>query len=247
MRQFCRTLDLQTAHGRASALDAVGHHVNFYLAAQDGNDIDLQREYGEMVASVMAASYPQWTGPVPMPPLAPGEKIRVGYVSGCLSRHSVYKTHGAWIRRLDHEQFDVFAYFTGTLVDECTDEARRACVRFVHDPGDLEAVAQAALADRLHVLIFLDLGMTPVLTQLAGLRLAPLQAASWGHPVTSGLPTIDYFVSSELMEPDDGQAQYTERLVRLPGIGVCCETPKIPTALLWKTRRDFGLREDAAV
>ncbi|MGY2976364.1 hypothetical protein [Thermostichus sp. MS-CIW-37] len=42
---------------------------------------------------------------------------------------------------------------------------------------------------------------------------------AWGHPQTSGLPTIDVFLSSELMEPPDGAGHYTEQLLPLPGIG----------------------------
>jgi predicted O-linked N-acetylglucosamine transferase (SPINDLY family) len=47
-----------------------------------------------------------------------------------------------------------------------------------------------------------------------------VQCATWGHPQTSGLPTIDYFLSSDLMEPEDGAAYYTETLVRLPNLSV---------------------------
>jgi len=46
--------------------------------------------------------------------------------------------------------------------------------------------------------------------QIAGLRLAPVQCTAWGHPVTSGLPTIDYYLSSQLMEPENAQAHYSE-------------------------------------
>ena len=77
--------------------------------------------------------------------------------------------------------------------------------------------------------------MDPLMTQLAALRLAPIQCVTWGHPVTSGLPTVDYFLSSELMEPKDGQDHYSERLIRLPGIGVCYAKPVIPRPLLNKT------------
>jgi protein O-GlcNAc transferase len=34
------------------------------------------------------------------------------------------------------------------------------------------------------------------------------------------MPTIDYFLSSQLMEPPDGDTHYTERLVRLPNLGM---------------------------
>ena len=59
--------------------------------------------------------------------------------------------------------------------------------------------------------------------------------------MTSGLPTINYFLSSELMEPKNGENHYTERLIRLPGIGVYYAKPIIPRALLGKKRSDFGL------
>ncbi len=59
------------------------------------------------------------------------------------------------------------------------------------------------------------------------MRLAPAQVVAWGHPQTSGLPTIDYFVSAEAFEPADGAAHYRERLVALPNLG-CCYEPLAP-------------------
>jgi len=61
--------------------------------------------------------------------------------------------------------------------------------------------------------------MDPMSVKLASLRLAPLQAASWGHPETTGLPTIDTYLSAQGMEPDGAQANYTEDLVALPHLG----------------------------
>ena len=63
---------------------------------------------------------------------------------------------------------------------------------------------------------------------LAALRLARVQCAAWGHPVTSGHPTIDYFFTAGAMEPDDADAHYTEKLVRLPGIGTSYPRPAAP-------------------
>jgi predicted O-linked N-acetylglucosamine transferase (SPINDLY family) len=82
-------------------------------------------------------------------------------------------------------------------------------------------------------------------TQLGGLRLAPVQCTTWGHPVTSGLPTIDYFLSSELMEPENAQDHYCEKLIRLPNIGICYAKPSIskPT----RTRSTFHLRENTVI
>jgi protein O-GlcNAc transferase len=72
---------------------------------------------------------------------------------------------------------------------------------------------------QLDVLLYPEVGIDPVCAQLAALRLAPVQAMAWGHPQTSGLPTMDVFISSELMEPPDGASHYTEQLLLLPGLG----------------------------
>jgi predicted O-linked N-acetylglucosamine transferase (SPINDLY family) len=80
---------------------------------------------------------------------------------------------------------------------------------------------------------------------LAAQRLAPVQCVSWGHPDTSGFPTLDYFLSSDLMEPTDGQDHYTEQLVRLPNLSVYYEP--IVTEPVSLTRADFGLRPTSTV
>jgi predicted O-linked N-acetylglucosamine transferase (SPINDLY family) len=79
--------------------------------------------------------------------------------------------------------------------------------------------------DRPDVLYYPEIGMDPVTGALAARRLAPVQAASWGHPVTSGLPTIDLYFSGALLEAEGADAHYREKLVRLPGTGVCTEAP----------------------
>ena len=59
------------------------------------------------------------------------------------------------------------------------------------------------------------------------MRLAPLQLATWSHPETSGLPTIDAYVSAEAFEPEDASGHYSERLIALPHLG-CCYSPLAP-------------------
>ena len=42
--------------------------------------------------------------------------------------------------------------------------------------------------------------MSPTTYFLAFSRLAPVQIASWGHTETTGIDTIDYFLSTTLFE-----------------------------------------------
>ena len=38
--------------------------------------------------------------------------------------------------------------------------------------------------------------MDPVAARLAAQRLAPVQCVAWGQPETTGMPTMDYFLSA---------------------------------------------------
>jgi predicted O-linked N-acetylglucosamine transferase (SPINDLY family) len=92
------------------------------------------------------------------------------------------------------------------------------------------------------VLIYPEIGMDPMTLKLASLRLAPVQAASWGHPETTGLPTIDCYLSAEGLEPHGAQAHYTERLVALPHLGCYVEPYAGPVAVVEPGR--WGLPAD---
>src|SRR2546430_7980599 len=65
--------------------------------------------------------------------------------------------------------------------------------------------------------------MDPMTIKLASLRLAPVQVTTWGHPETTGLPTIDYYLSAQAFEPCGAHAGYTERLLLLPNLGCAYE------------------------
>jgi predicted O-linked N-acetylglucosamine transferase (SPINDLY family) len=115
------------------------------------------------------------------------------------------------------------AFSLGAEEDPETAYARSRSDRFESGPRPLQGWVDAIGAARPDVLLYPEIGMDPMSVKLASLRLAPVQAASWGHPETSGLPTIDYYLSSELLEPAGAQGHYCERLVPLPGLGCCVE------------------------
>ena len=71
--------------------------------------------------------------------------------------------------------------------------------------------------------------MTPMSYLLAALKLAPVQCAGWGHPVTTGSDAIDCYFTCAAMEPPDASAHYVERLVPLPGLGVDYSMPSSET------------------
>lgn len=238
-----RTLCADLASGKLTGdlSKALISRQPFLLSYQGLNDADLQRLYGGMVCSVMQRLFP----PAPLaPPPAAGEPIRVGIVSGFFHAHSNWKIPiKGWLSELDRSKFRLFGYYLGKPRDAATETAAALCERFVHRDLDVAGWRDEILADKPHVLIYPGLLMDGYSLQLAAQRLAPVQCNSWGHPETSGMPTLDYFLSSDLMEPADADTHYTEKLVRLPNLSVYYEPADInPVAV---TREELGIRAGA--
>ncbi|MBF2065164.1 MAG: tetratricopeptide repeat protein [Calothrix sp. C42_A2020_038] len=204
------------------ATNAVGSLQPFYLAYQGRNNRDLQQIYGEMIVKIMSSRYPQWSQPIPLPTLQSNEKIRIGFVSRFFYNHSNWKIPiQGWVENLDHSEFELFGYCTNdSKRDQETIKAATAFDNFTQNSLSLEQWCELIQKDKLHILIFPEFGMDPMTLKLGCLRLAPIQMTSWGHPDTSGLPTIDYYLSSDLMEPEKAQEHYTEQLVRLPNLSI---------------------------
>ena len=235
--------DVDSGLLQGNLIKAMGAKHPFLLAYQAGNDCELQRVYGEMVSRTVARHFP----PVPLPPPpAPGEPIRVGIVSSFFYRHSNWKIPiKGWVSQIDRSRFEVTGYHLGIIHDEQTDAAAAICHRFVHCTLDTDGWRRRILADAPHVLIYPGLLMDTSSLQLAAQRLAAVQCNSWGHPETSGLSTLDYFLSSDLMEPPGAQAYYTEKLVRLPNLSIYYE-PVVSEPVL-VTREELCLRPGATV
>ncbi|MDJ0516704.1 MAG: tetratricopeptide repeat protein [Trichodesmium sp. MO_231.B1] len=225
------------------AVECVGGLQPFYLAYQGLNDRDLQQTYGEMLVQIMSNSYPQWSQEIPLPNLQPNEKIRIGFVSRYFYKHSVWKIPmKGWVENLNRSDFELFGYHTNFKRDEETAKAAKAFDKFIQGPLGLEKWADIIQQDKLHVLIFPEFGMDPATVQLGCLKLAPIQVAFGGHPETSGLPTIDYHLSSDLMEPENAQEHYTEKLVRLPNLAV--NYTLLPVEPKPTSKKDIGIAED---
>lgn len=211
-------LNLSDPPSVADAIIAVGLLQPFFLTYQGLNNRELQMRYGRLICDVMAAGYPEFTKPLSPPALADNETVRIGIVSRHFSNHSDWKILiNGLVQGLDRKNFRTYGYSTGGLQDEITEVAQKGMDSFTQGLG-FEQLLRKIKDDDLHVLLFPEIGMDPQTLKLAALRLAPIQCASWARPETSGLPTIDYFLGSDLMEPANAQEHYSEKLVRLPNL-----------------------------
>jgi protein O-GlcNAc transferase len=238
------SISLATATDRGDAADAVGTLQPFYLAYQGLNDRELQHLYGDLVCRIMSARYPEFADCPPLPSSSPTEPLRIGFASKFFSRHSIWQLCKGWVEMLNKRSFKLYGYRTGIEKDGNI-PGREHFTRFAENIYGFEELCRIIRDDRLHILVYPEIGMDPVTLRMAALRLAPVQCASWLHPETPGLPTIDYFLSSDLMEPPDADDHYNEKLVRLPNLAIYY-TPK-DIAPLPMNRETFGLHDKSFV
>jgi predicted O-linked N-acetylglucosamine transferase (SPINDLY family) len=235
LRDLVAAFDPTDGDAVASAFDGLTR-TPFYIAYQGRNDVELQRLYGRFVAAVVAARFPDIPRTVTMPPPPPDGRWRIGFVSRYFAGHSVWKLPlRGWLEHCDRRRFRLFGYATGPCPDA---PAAGLCDAFVQGEASVGELARRIVADRLHAVVFPEVGMDWKTVCLAAMRLAPLQLAGAGHPETTGLETVDGFLSSALMEPPDGAAHYAEQLHPLPNLSSCNYPPQ---ETIRRSRREMGL------
>ena len=126
------------------------------------------------------------------------------------------------LAQLDRRQFEVFAYYLYPRDDHITERVQRHADHFVRLAGfSYLEQTQRIRDDGIDILIDLagHTGGNALLT-LAH-KAAPVQVSWLGYPATTGLQAVDYKFTDEVTDPPDADAQYSERLYRLPTLFAC--------------------------
>ncbi|MBX3725751.1 MAG: hypothetical protein KF823_07515 [Xanthomonadales bacterium] len=216
-------MDFRQPALRAQVFGCIGSAPAFYRHYVD-DAVAAAKRYGRLVHRMMAALDPG----EPARAMRSGRR-RILFVSPNLFQHTVARLFLPLIEDLDAARFDVHLAHLGAESDAMTARARAAGT-FHAGPRAGPQWRQLFAELAPDVIVYLDIGMHPLPQVLAALRLAPVQCVLWGHPVTTGLPTIDWFISADALEPADAQDHYSERLLRLPGLGNGLEPPAAAAA-----------------
>ena len=196
----------------------VGSRQPFYLAYQDQNNKQLLEQYGDICIRLMSAW--QKKNGQNLLQRVPNKKMHIGIVTNHIHDHSVWNAIiKGWVSELNTDQFEISIFYLGNVFDDETEFARSKVAAFISAKQSLLAWVKTILDSNVDALIYPEIGMHTETLQLASLRLAPLQIASWGHPETTGLGTIDCYLSAELMETENAQNHYVEKVILLPNLG----------------------------
>lgn len=189
---------------------------NFHLAYTGIDVTSRQIALGDAIGRMARSAFPAFAS-VDAPP----ERVRrrIGFLTPTLRRHTVLKLFAGLMTRLPRDRFEVYAYALESGSDATTERLRAQVDVVRTEIASMTAMAERIRDDACDALVYLDIGMHPRSVAMAALRLAPFQAMLWGHPVTSGLATVDAYISSDAMEPVRAATHYREALLPLPGLG----------------------------
>ena len=155
-------------------------------------------------------------------------KIKVGFVSDFIvTFHSVAKDRLGIIKHLcDDPEFDVkimtrkkatHRFYDKIMADVNPSALENLIVTM--EEGNLVANRKQIADQNFDIIVYPEIGMCQQTRFIAFSRLAPVQISTWGHSDTSGLPNIDYFVSSKFFNTEEDQDHYSEKLVLFDSLG----------------------------
>lgn len=210
-----------------------------------GNNLEALSAFGDFISATINRFCAGMLPPAKRQ-TKPGEKLRIGYISRNIYRQAVSYYMINRIIHHDRDKFEISIFALGEHNDVFTDLFKQNSDHFERFPDlqNFTTIINSIIASKLDILIYTDIGMDVVTYILAGLRLAPIQCAMVGHGTTTGLPTIDYYLSGDF-EAATAQAQYREKLIRLPNLGAAQYLPDPPLPAI--SRAGLGVPEDAVL
>jgi protein O-GlcNAc transferase len=233
---------LESLHARLShrKIPPITHFSqNFLLAYQGLNNRTLY----EKLAHFWLQISPPLKQPLPKP--RSKRALRIGIVSAHFFKHPIMECFGELILQLSKTDFEIYCIQVGhPYQDQETQKLKNQVHHFIDLSTETRSdiLAENIRKQALDILIYPEIGLENLTYLLALQRLAPVQCALTGHPVTSGSPAIDYFISCSLFEPPQAQTHYTESLFCSEFPILTIPRPELPSAIL--SRTELGLPED---
>ena len=212
---------------------------NFYIAYHGLNNKELHEEIARFNYAIcpdinkVAAHCENYKGPQ--------GKIKIGILSSFFNFHTISKLYIGIIERLPRDRFEVTLIRVAGERDPFSDLIDQAADHVLTLPKNLWKSWHEIEKLKLDILFYTDIGMDAYTYILAFARMAPVQLVGWGHPDTTGLPTIDYFLSQEDLEPEGSEAAYSETLVRFKELPSFYNQTQMPPTFFGKEEMGIPL------
>ena len=202
----------------------------FNLSYDQFNNLEINKK----IVKVFRKIYPQLNNS-----LVSGKKnnkIKIGFFSEFFSNHTIGKLFKGLIFKLDKSIFEITVFHSkNTMNTKIFKEFLNSEITL----GIKNIILEKNFSDKmitiknenLDIVFFPEIGMSTEFYYLSFLRIAKTQITSWGHPITSGNDSIDYFLSSEFLKGDQDKELFSEKMIYLKHLPMYFYKPKIKTDL----------------
>ncbi len=149
-------------------------------------------------------------------------KLRIGYISPDFSYHAVVFYCYPLLRSYDKEKFEVVCYHKGKS-DMTTEQLKSfgTVWRDISSLSEAEA-AQLIYEDKIDILVELAGHTAHNCLPILAYKPASIQLCGIGYFNTTGLDTVDYFLTDHYVDPiGKNDTYFTEKLLRLPATHWC--------------------------
>jgi len=167
---------------------------------------------------------------------APSSKIKIGFISEYLTDHTIGKLFKGIILKIDKKKFEVFVFHSeqtrkGSILDDLINAENKGIIKNIFLPKDFKQKQISILDEKLDILFYPEIGLSLQLYFLSYIRLAKYQVTSWGHPETTGNDSIDYFISSKLIESENSDKNFSEKLICSESLPMFYYRPEVKNIL----------------
>ena len=205
---------------------------SFNLQFHGRNDRPIREAYARLYRDCFPSETP--TGSAGRP--------RIGFVVTDRHEKLFLKSMSGVLERIDSDLFELVVIGSERGIALIRSDIRNPAIKLLPVPNKLEQFVDAIRAARLDLLYYWEVATDNTNYCLPFLRLAPVQCTSWGIQVTSGIPQLDHYLSSALVEPEDAQSHYTENLILANTLLTYQQRVALPA--LPKSRAYFGIARE---
>ncbi len=171
-------------------------------------------------------------------------KPRVGFVVTPGHEGIFLRGMAGVLNRLDTQELEIVLTHGAAAENLVAGQIETSRVECVVLSPDLARAAGTLRQGRFDLLYYWEIGTDPLNYFLPFLGPAPVQCASWGWPVTSGIPQVDYFLSWDPLESASDVQHYSERLVRLKHMPNYYHRPNLTGVVADRSRFGFAAAEN---
>lgn len=204
----------------------------FNLSYDQYENLDLNKK----IVNILRKIYPELNQNSVIKDKNINKRIRIGFISEFFSNHTIGKLFKGMIFHLDKKKFEIIVFHShktdrSPIFKEFLDAEINRGIRNIILPKNFQQSVDQIHSENLDLVFFPDIGMSTEFYYLSFIRFAKIQVTSWGHPISSSNVSIDYFLSSKLLETENTEKRFSEKIILSDYLPMYFYKPKIKNAL----------------